>query len=199
MTREEFNEFIFSKDIYSENSSTQSSDERVLELYSYILEYEKIDSDWWDEGHGTTDVLMILEKYDIENFWDEVKKDIINWNENQVGLFAQSLLDNSKDIANERIDLYNYLYEKEIHKNELEQAIYFCGIDFNYVNLHLLKKLALNLKLEEEIENINKFDDWFYIKRLYTAINSKTENERNPTIPFQSPNFDESRGQSDFN
>lgn len=175
MTRKEFNEFLLSKDIYSENSSTQSNDGRVLELYSYIFEYEKIDSDWWNEGHGTTDVLTILEKYDTENFWGEVKKDIINWNENQVGLFAQSLLDNSKDIANERIDLYNYLHEKEIHRNKLEQTIYFCGIDFNYVNLNLLKRLASNLNLEEEVENINEFDDWFYIKRLYTAINAKTE------------------------
>ena len=175
MTKGEFNKFLLSKDIYSENSSTKSDDERVLELYSYILKYEKIDSDWWNEGHGTSDIIMLLEKYDVENFWDEIKKDITNWSENQVGLFAQSLLDNSEEIINERIDLYNNLYEKEIHKNELVQVISFCGLDFSYVDLHLLKQLASNLKLEEEIENINQFDDWFYLKRLYTAINAKTE------------------------
>ncbi|PIF45090.1 hypothetical protein CLU96_2090 [Chryseobacterium sp. 52] len=157
MTREEFEQFLTRKEIYAENSSTQSSDEGVLQIYSYILEYENTDSDWWNEDHGTTDIMYMI-KNGNQDIFEKIKEDISNWTGSQIELFAQTLVSNNlRDFKiNERMQLYLELFD--IPKSDCD--LYTVFYDRSYLDLELadqelLVKLAKRLNFSS-VEQLMK-------------------------------------------
>lgn len=182
MTPEEFNKFLLMKDIYLKNSSTKSNDDGVLDIYSYILKYENTDSDWWNEGHGSSDIISIIKFYG-NGIWDKLKRDILNWSGFQIELFAQSLLISypqypEKVLVQKRIDFYNYLLiNRPIQNCDLIEIFdSWLQLDLSLANLETLQKLALLVELEaytNNIEDYEKYEDFNPFKRLYLAIESK--------------------------
>ncbi|WP_281232489.1 hypothetical protein [Flavobacterium gelatinilyticum] len=87
-------EFIDINDLKSKysNCQTKSDSQTILLLYSYILKYERVDSDWWREDHGCNDVVSILERTFNDEEWNLFEEDIENWTEDQIELFILSIL-----------------------------------------------------------------------------------------------------------
>ena len=84
-------DFEIFKGKYNETCFTQSSNNLVLELYSFILRNENVDSDFWTQGNGFEDIHQILFDFE-ENDWNDLKNDLRNWTSFQIGLFCNGLL-----------------------------------------------------------------------------------------------------------
>jgi hypothetical protein len=84
-------DFDLFKQKYIKNCKTQSLNESVLKLYSYILENENCDSDFWDIGGGNDNVVRILEHNFSENAWKELQIDIQYWTSYQLEILAESI------------------------------------------------------------------------------------------------------------
>lgn len=179
MAIEEFNKLLLMKDIYLKNSSTKSNDEGVLDLYSYILTYENTDSDWWNEGHGSSDIISKIKFYG-NGIWDKLKNDILNWSGFQIELFAPSLLISypeypEKELVHERLEFFIFLLSKKASIVNCDLIGIFDSwleLDLSLANLETLQKLALLIKLETHM-NVEDYDDFNSFKRLYIAIQSK--------------------------
>lgn len=146
MTRKEFDE-VFSSNV---NNKTKSEDPELLEIYGYILKYEYFDSDWWNEDHGTNDLMYIIRNCNA-NIFEKIKTDISNWTANQIELFAQTL--NSNDLkdfkVNERIELYLYLFEIQRTDFDLYDAFHYSrNINLSLGSNNLLIQLADRLHYE---------------------------------------------------
>lgn len=146
MTRKEFDE-VFSSNV---NNKTKSEDPELLEIYGYILDHEGFDSDWWNEDHGTNDLMYIIRNCNT-NIFEKIKTDISNWTAHQIELFAQTL--NSNDLkdfkVNERTGLYLHLFEIQRTDFDLYDAFYYGrNINLSLVNNDLLIQLADRLQYE---------------------------------------------------
>ncbi|WP_223607462.1 hypothetical protein [Chryseobacterium sp. OSA05B] len=147
MTREEFEQFLTQKEIYAQNNRTQSSDEEILQIYAYILEHENKDSDWWNEDHGTTDIMYMI-KNGSQNILERIKEDIPRWTGLQTELFAQTLISNDlRDFrVNERLQFYLELFETPKSDCDLYNIFHdHAYLDFEFADHELLIKLAKNL------------------------------------------------------
>ncbi|CEJ69921.1 hypothetical protein BN1195_02224 [Chryseobacterium oranimense G311] len=160
MTKEEFERFLSLNETYAQNNRTKSSDEEVLQIYAYILEYENKDSDWWNEDHGTTDIMYMI-KNGKKDILEKIKQDIPNWTSSQTELFVQTLISNHlRDFkVNERLEFYLELFETLKPDCDLHNIFY----DRLYINLELaereiIEKLAKNLNYgsAEELLRIHK-------------------------------------------
>ncbi|GEN77730.1 hypothetical protein [Chryseobacterium hagamense] len=146
MTKQEFDK-VFSLNI---SNKTESEDPELLEIYGYILEYENFDSDWWNEDHGTNDLMYIIKNCSA-NIFEKIKTDISNWTAHQIELFTQTL--NSNDLkdfkVNERIELYLHLFEIQRTDVDLYGAFYYGrNINLSLGNNDLLIRLANRLHYE---------------------------------------------------
>ncbi|WP_294229750.1 MULTISPECIES: hypothetical protein [Chryseobacterium] len=146
MTRIEFDE-IFSSNV---NNKTKSKDSELLEIYAYLLEHENFDSDWWNDHHGTNDLMYIIRNCST-NIFEKIKTDIFNWTAYQIELFAQTL--NSNDLkdfkVNERIELYLHLFEIQRTDFDLYDAFYYGrNINLSLGSNDLLIRLADRLHYE---------------------------------------------------
>lgn len=88
MVRKDFEIF---KEKYKENAFTKSSNNLVLEVYSFILKNENVDSDFWTQGNGYEDIDRILFEFG-EDDWIALKNDLKNWTSFQIELFCNGLL-----------------------------------------------------------------------------------------------------------
>lgn len=173
MTKEEFDAFLTHKAFYELNNFTTSSNEGVRAVYSYVLKYEQRDSDHWSEGHASSDLLQIITYYEA-TVWDELKKDISNWSENQIELFAQSLLTAYPEVperykVGERIDFILFLMEKNILYNSLYSDFrYWCQLDLSLLSKADIERLAVQLEINEidEVYMLNDRDPFAIIKKL---------------------------------
>lgn len=180
MTLKEFDNFLLIKDMYLKNSSTKSTNEGVLDIYSYILKYENTDSDWWNEGHGSSDIISIIKFYG-NGIWTKLKEDILNWSGFQIELFAQSLIIAypeypEKELVNERLEFLLFLLSNKatvINCDLIEIFDSWFQLDLSLANLETLQKLALLLGLEAFTNNIEEFNDFSPFKRLHLAIELK--------------------------
>ena len=86
-------DFDLFKQKYKKTCKTESSSFAVLKLYSFILQNENSDSDYWTEGSGNNDVVKILENDFSENNWVELEKDLDNWTTFQLEIFTECILE----------------------------------------------------------------------------------------------------------
>lgn len=77
---------------YKDNCKTRSNNCSILLLYTYILEKENVDSDWWNEDYGCNDVVYILERNFGDLDWESLEVDLDNWTEDQMELFILSII-----------------------------------------------------------------------------------------------------------
>lgn len=167
MEKEEFGVFLTQK------AFTKSSDEGVLAVYSYILNHEETDSDWWSEGHASSDLIQIITSYET-TIWDGLKKDISNWSDNQIELFAQSLLTAYPEVperykVSERIDFILFLMEKNILYDSLYSDFrYWCELDLNLLSKNDIDRLAVQLEVRDidDAHMLNDRDPFAVIKKL---------------------------------
>lgn len=170
MTQQEFDQFLVTKAVYTQNNRTKSSNEGVLEVYAYILGHELSDSEWWSGGHGSSDLLGIITYFE-PTIWTELEKDITNWSPDQIEIFAQSLLAAYPEVPEqykvaERLDFYLTLLDQDILYNELCPSFEdWCQLDLRLTNPDSLKRMAIHLELE-------KYDPTFFFqgKNPYTQI-----------------------------
>ncbi|KMQ63189.1 hypothetical protein ACM46_14750 [Chryseobacterium angstadtii] len=157
MTGEEFEKFLARKEIYVQNSRTQSSDEDVLQLYSYILEHENRDSDWWSECHGTDDVIRIIQNSG-EDIFEKIKEDIPNWSGFQTELLALSLISSYEDDykVNERMKLYLELFDIQKHDCDLYLIFDQLHINLKLADREVLERLAKKLSFSS-VEDLMQF------------------------------------------
>ena len=143
---------------YKDNFKTKSDNSSVLLLYSYILEKENVDSDWWNEDHGCNNVVGILERNFSDFDWEMLEKDLENWTLNQIELFTLSIINGScgnglfEDLKVRDLQK-RYTYEKrlqiliKISKNQT--LIIWDNIDFlkrfPYMPFESINKIAINI------------------------------------------------------
>ena len=92
-------DFNLFKKKYIKSCKTKSLNTDVLELYSFILENERNDSDYWTIGNGFDEITIIL-KYFKECSWDELKTDLSNWTIFQLDIFTEAVLTGGYPISN---------------------------------------------------------------------------------------------------
>ena len=148
-------DFDLFKQKYKKTCKTESSSFAVLKLYSFILQNENSDSDYWTEGSGNNDVVKILENDFSENNWVELEKDLDNWTTFQLEIFTECILEGTgyedddeefSTIENRFILLLKLL---EIAKKR--------GINKNQISAGLIKNIEFLDKCNEiTIENITE-------------------------------------------
>lgn len=72
------------------HSKTKSQNPRVLGVYDYLLKNEYIDGDYWSMGGGSQEIQNQLNSYSDKD-WEDLKEDIINWNENDRDVLIESV------------------------------------------------------------------------------------------------------------
>jgi hypothetical protein len=97
-------DFELFKQKYIQNCKTESSNSAILELYSFILKNEVVDSDVWTVGGGNDDVIRILEYYFTEKDWKELETEIESWTINQLEIFTESILEGSGQYENDEFN-----------------------------------------------------------------------------------------------
>ncbi|GGI24384.1 hypothetical protein [Pedobacter mendelii] len=140
-------DFEIFKEKYQETSFTKSSNNLVLELYSFILKNENVDSDFWTEGNGFEDIHRILFDFD-ESDWTDLKNDVKNWTSFQVELFTNGLL------------CPDY-YKADFSENEI----------YNLENRFAVLPILLEIG-ETEGEISNNIED--FIKSYFPLMNAKS-------------------------
>ena len=72
------------------HSKTKSQNSKVLGVYDYLLKNEYIDSDYWSLGGGSQEIQNKLNSFSDKD-WEDLKDDIINWNENDRDILIESV------------------------------------------------------------------------------------------------------------
>lgn len=126
------------------NCYTKSDNQIILFIYSYILQYENVDSDWWKEDHGCNDIVSILERTFHDKEWDLLELDIENWTEDQIELFILSILSGSSG---------NGIYEDMNVRN----------IQMEYT---LIKRADFLLKMKELYSSIMLWDNIYFFDKI---------------------------------
>ncbi|OUL60387.1 hypothetical protein [Flavobacterium sp. AJR] len=72
------------------HSKTKSQNCRVLGVYDYLLKNEYVDSDYWSWGGGSHEIQNKLNSFS-EKDWEDLKEDIINWNEDDRDILIKSV------------------------------------------------------------------------------------------------------------
>lgn len=75
---------------YKIHSKTQSKNPNVLSVYDYILKHEYDDSDFWPLGGGSQEIQNRLNYFETKD-WEELKKDIFNWEEDHRNTVLESI------------------------------------------------------------------------------------------------------------
>jgi hypothetical protein len=163
-------DFDLFKQKYIQNCKTESSNSAILELYSFILKNEVVDSDVWSVGGGNDDVIRILEYCFSEKDWKELESEIESWTTNQLEIFTESILEGSGQNENDELNstvenrfrllkkLLIIAKERDILRNDILLSL--------LNNIEFLNKCKL-IKLEEAIEIANYFN---YFERIKTEI-----------------------------
>lgn len=105
-------DFDLFKQRYLKECKTQSINPNVLEVYKLILENENTDSDYWNEDHGSHDLIRIFENSFTDNDWAELEKDLNNWTTFQLELFTLAIMNGYSSYTNNGI----YYNDKETVK-----------------------------------------------------------------------------------
>ncbi|TPD70648.1 hypothetical protein [Flavobacterium microcysteis] len=154
-------DFDLFKQKYKENCKTESSNPVILELYSYILKNEAIDSEVWTVGGGNDAVVRILEHYFSDEDWKELEPELENWTTNQLEIFTECIVEGSaesdSDDLNSTIMNRFYLLKKLLiigeQRDRLRNDIFLKLID----NIEFLNKCK-SITLEEATEIASYFD-----------------------------------------
>lgn len=160
-------DFDLFKQKYIENCKTESENSAILELYSFILKNEIIDSDVWTVGGGNDDIVRILEYHFSEKDWKELETELENWTTNQLEIFTESILDGSGQNEN---DEFNSTVMKRFHllkklliigeeRDRYRNDIFLALID----NIEFLNKCKL-MTLDDATEIANYFDYFELVK-----------------------------------
>lgn len=143
-----------------ETSFTRSSNNLVLELYSFILKNENFDSDFWTQGNGFEDIHWILFKFH-GNDWNDLNSDLEKWTSFQIELFCNGLLcadyyklDYNEDEI-ENIENRFAIIPKLLRIGEMEGEISNNIGDF--ISIYFPK---INSKNTEVINSIKELKKW---------------------------------------
>nr|WP_155075660.1 hypothetical protein [Flavobacterium sp. MC2016-06]MBU3858503.1 hypothetical protein [Flavobacterium sp. MC2016-06] len=123
-----------------ENCKTESINSFVIAVYKVILEHENSDSDYWNEDHGSQDLIQIFENCFNLGDWKDLELDLKNWTNFQLELFTQAILGGYLSYTNEGV----YNSEKEIVK-ELTKTVPN-RFDLLFPIIELEKERKLNSK-----------------------------------------------------
>lgn len=159
-------DFDLFKQRYKENCKTKSSNPAILELYSFILKNELVDSDVWKVGSGNDTVVRILEHYFSNEDWKELEVELENWTTNQLEIFTECIVEGSTesdfDDLNSTIMKRFYLLKKLLiigkKRDRFRNDIFLKLID----NIEFLDKCK-SITPEEATEIANYFD---YFERI---------------------------------
>lgn len=155
-------DFEIFKQKYKENSFTKSTNSLVLELYSYILKNENVDSDFWTQGNGFEDIHRILFHFD-EDDWSNLANDIKNWTSFQFELFCNGLLyadyknTNYSDYEINNLENRFALIPILLEIGETEAEISNNIEDF--IKIYFPKVNAQNIKIVNSIKALKKWND----------------------------------------
>lgn len=160
-------DFDLFKQKYKENCKTESENSAILELYSFILKNEVVDSDVWTVGSGNDDVIRILENYFLETDWKELETELENWSTNQLEIFTESILEGSGQNENDefnstmmkRFQLLKKLLIIGEERDRYRNDIFLALID----NIEFLNKCK-SITLEDITEIANYFNYFETIK-----------------------------------
>lgn len=87
--------FLHIKNWKSGNKSqykSKTENSSALKVYKLIIDHENVDSDYWNQLHGTQDLVNIFHCHFKESDWEQLKIDLNNWTPRQLELFIQGIL-----------------------------------------------------------------------------------------------------------
>ena len=172
--------FELFKQKYSINCNTKSENYSVLSLYSFILQNEGSDSDFWElsAGNGFGNIDYILNDFD-ETDWNKLTEDVTNWTTYQKEILSEGLLTvdyyknhfSQSEITNieNRFEILPLLIKIADTNNEIYDNI------GDFIRIYFPVIDTKNFKIVESLIEIKKWDD----KILLNSKNSeytKTEN-----------------------
>lgn len=165
-------DFDIFKQRYQENCKTESGNTAILELYSFLLKNETVDSDVWTVGGGNDAIVRILESYFSEEDWKELESEIEHWTTNQLEIFTEGILEGSGQNEN---DGFNSTIQKRF--TLLKKLLLIAkerDISRNDILLSLINNIGFldkcELTLAEATEIANYFD---YFERAESGINDE--------------------------
>jgi hypothetical protein len=130
----------------------------VLNLYSFILESEKKDSDFWPEGGGHEKILAELNCFS-DSDWQSLREDLPNWTIDQLEIFTGAIFtdlytenwnENVLRCIDKRFELIPLLLEISENKDSEIQLIISDNLSF--INKGNPKPLNLLLKIKEWVD-----------------------------------------------
>ncbi|MBA9074909.1 hypothetical protein GGR22_003086 [Flavobacterium gossypii] len=154
-------DFDLFKQRYAENCKTKSSNPAILELYSFLLKHEVVDSDVWTVGGGNDTVVRLLARYFSDEDWKELETELENWTTNQLEIFTECIVEGSAesdtDVANSTVMNRFYLLKKLLaigeKRDRLRNDIFLRLID----NIEFLDKCQ-SISFEEATALAHYFD-----------------------------------------
>ncbi|NOQ72718.1 MAG: hypothetical protein GQ574_11980 [Crocinitomix sp.] len=132
----------------------------VLKIYNVVLRGENVDSDYWNEDHGSLDLIHIFEENFTKNDWIALALDLNNWSTEQLELFIQGILGGYSGFTNNGIYYYN---DKEAILEITKTIPYRFDLLFPILQIENDRKELYNPLSCEIIENINFINDHFDI------------------------------------
>jgi hypothetical protein len=88
------------KERYLDNFKSESTNLKVLSICKVVLEHENSDSDYWNEDHGSNDLIRIFENMYFDDDWKDLECDLNNWSNYQLELFTQAILGGYSSYTN---------------------------------------------------------------------------------------------------
>ncbi|MFT5823993.1 MAG: hypothetical protein ACI8ZM_005259 [Crocinitomix sp.] len=131
----------------------------VLKVYNVVLQGKNVDSDYWNEDHGSFDLIQIFEEDFTQNDWIALALDLNNWSTEQLELFIQGILGGYSGYTNNGV----YNNEKEVVLEITKTIPYRFDLLFPIIKIEKDRKELYDLLSHQIVENINFINDHFDI------------------------------------
>lgn len=100
--------------LFPDNWKSQTSNLAVASAYRIITESERNDTDYWWDGHGSRELLKVVENLFQEKDWQELEEDFKYWTDFQLECFMEAIV--AETYANpETQEVYQNLGIKLYH------------------------------------------------------------------------------------
>jgi hypothetical protein len=161
---------------YKSSFKSKTKNLNVREIYKVIIEHENVDSEYWDELHGSCDLFTKFQRFYLDKDWNDLEKDIFNWSQLQIELFIIGLngIDHNLSQYNGKMhkripNIFNIFYKilELSHGKKLD-----CG-DIYYLILETDDDF-LNLFFEDLINyDLNNLLKYKHILQIFESTGSQ--------------------------
>ena len=130
----------------------------VTAIYKFIKDHERFDSDYWNEDHGSEDLIRFFEHL-TEDDWKDLAFDLKNWTDSQLEIFTQAILGGYLSYTNKGI----YYSDRETIRKLTKTIPHRFDLLFPIIKIETERKIKYQDFSFQIIENLNFITDHFEI------------------------------------